>query len=58
VGRDVWEPNGEIVELRFVKPEALPEHTHPWIRRRMLDAFSTRRGFLHVFDTDPVPPQI
>jgi ADP-ribose pyrophosphatase YjhB (NUDIX family) len=48
--REAWAPNGEITELGFFPPDALPEPLGERSLARIRDAFAGRRGVVRVFD--------
>ncbi len=49
VGRNAWQPNGEIAECGFYAVEELPQPMNPSTATRMLDAFAGKTGVMHVF---------
>jgi 8-oxo-dGTP diphosphatase len=52
IGRDDWQPDGEIAEIGFFGRNELPNHINPRVRRRILDAFEGRTGVMRVFDLE------
>jgi 8-oxo-dGTP pyrophosphatase MutT (NUDIX family) len=50
-GRDPWEPAGEITELGFYAPNALPEPTGERSLAHIRDALAGERGVVRVFES-------
>jgi hypothetical protein len=48
--RAAWTPNGEIAELGFFAPAALPDPMNSRHRQRIDDAVSGRSGLVRVYD--------
>jgi 8-oxo-dGTP pyrophosphatase MutT (NUDIX family) len=47
-----WQPNGEIAELGWFAPAALPEPMSPRSRWRIADAVAGRSGVVRVFTSE------
>jgi 8-oxo-dGTP pyrophosphatase MutT (NUDIX family) len=47
-----WQANGEIAELAWFAPDALPEPMSPRTRWRIGDAMAGRSGVVRVFTTE------
>jgi 8-oxo-dGTP pyrophosphatase MutT (NUDIX family) len=45
-----WAPNGEIADLGFFAPTALPNPMNPRHRQRIEDAVNGRSGLVRVYD--------
>src|SRR5262245_36919185 len=52
IGRDSWQPDGEIAALGFYGRDDLPQPMSARVLRRVLDAFDGRTGVLHVFEAE------
>ena len=50
IGREDWQPSGEISQIGFFPREALPQPFSFHMYRRLDDALAGKRGVLHVFD--------
>jgi len=48
--RSAWAPNGEIADLGFFVPAALPDPMNPRHRQRIEDAVNGRSGLVRVYD--------
>lgn len=51
LARTAWIPNGEIAELGFFAPAALPAPMNSRHRQRVEDAVSGRSGVVRVYDS-------
>ncbi len=49
IGRDEWQPDGEISEIGFFAPDELPQPISPITQARIEDAFEGRTGVIRVF---------
>jgi 8-oxo-dGTP diphosphatase len=49
--RGAWAPNGEIADLRFFAPAALPNPMNPRHRQRIEDAARGLSGLVRVYDS-------
>jgi ADP-ribose pyrophosphatase YjhB (NUDIX family) len=52
VGREPWQPNGEIVEVAFFPEDELPEPMGSRAKVRIQDAFAGLTGVVRVFDAE------
>ncbi|HZF32218.1 MAG TPA: hypothetical protein VE914_00275, partial [Candidatus Angelobacter sp.] len=48
--RTTWAPSGEIADLGFFAPAALPDPMNPRHRQRIEDAVKGRCGLVRVYD--------
>ncbi|WP_409250883.1 NUDIX hydrolase [Bacillus sp. SCS-153A] len=45
-------PNEEIQQRRFFAADSLPDEMHPWNKKRIHDAATDMKSFLHVFEKE------
>ena len=50
IGREAWEPNGEISEVGFFAQDALPQPMHSFTAARICDAFEGQTGIIRVIN--------
>jgi 8-oxo-dGTP diphosphatase len=51
IGREPWEPNHEIAEVKYFARTELPEEMTYIARTRIRDAFDRARGIIRIFES-------